>query len=284
MATFTNQATLTYNNIVTNSNIATGEVLDVLSATKTAVTETYVSGGDVTYVISILNSGVTPITGVSITDNLGAYTIPGETFYPLAYRDGSVRLFVNGILQSPPTVTTTPNLVISGITIPAGGNAVVIYEAQVTEYAPLGVGDSIENSATIAGNGISSPVQVTETVTPVQAPRLTISKTISPSVVAENSRVTYTFVIQNFGNTAADAGANAVITDNFDPILTDLVVTLNATPLTPGVGYTYDEGTGDFATIAGQITVPAATFTQDPATGLIITTPGTATLTVTGTI
>ena len=37
MATFTNQATLRYNGNIVNSNITTGELLEVLSATKTAV-------------------------------------------------------------------------------------------------------------------------------------------------------------------------------------------------------------------------------------------------------
>ena len=32
MASFTNQATLTYNGLVTNSNVASGELLEVLSA------------------------------------------------------------------------------------------------------------------------------------------------------------------------------------------------------------------------------------------------------------
>ena len=37
MATFTNQATLSYNGGSTNSNIITGEIVDVLTASKTAV-------------------------------------------------------------------------------------------------------------------------------------------------------------------------------------------------------------------------------------------------------
>ena len=37
MATFTNQATLTYNGGTASSNITTGELLEVLTATKTAV-------------------------------------------------------------------------------------------------------------------------------------------------------------------------------------------------------------------------------------------------------
>ena len=44
MAIFSNQATLTYNGNSTNSNIAYGEILDVLVATKTAVEGTYTPG------------------------------------------------------------------------------------------------------------------------------------------------------------------------------------------------------------------------------------------------
>jgi len=51
-----------------------------------------------------------------------------------------------------------------------------------------------------------------------------------------------------------------------------------------GVNYTYDAATGEFATVAGQITVPAATYAQDPATGLWTIQPGVAVLTVTGTV
>ena len=60
---------------------------------------------------------------------------------------------------------------------------------------------------------------------------------------------------------------NLVVTDNFDPILNPISVTYNGTAWAEGINYTYDETTGQFATTAGQITVPAATYTQDPATG-----------------
>ena len=61
------------------------------------------------------------------------------------------------------------------------------------------------------------------------------------------------------------------------------MVTLNGAPLALGTGYTYDETTGQFATVPGVITVPAATFTQDP-TGAYTAAPGLTTLIVTGTI
>ena len=101
--------------------------------------------------------------------------------------------------------------------------------------------------------------------------------------MAENGRLTYTFVIRNQGNTAAVATDNLAVTDTFDPILTDLTVTLDSVALTEGVDYTYNEATGEFATAASRITVPAATFVQAP-DGSWGVTPGTATLVVTGTV
>ena len=102
--------------------------------------------------------------------------------------------------------------------------------------------------------------------------------------MADNGRVTYTFLIQNSGNQAVTAEDDATITDTFDPVLTDITVTLNGVTLAEGVGYTYDETTGLFTTVPGVITVPAATFTQNPGTGAYTRTPGLATLIVTGTI
>ena len=284
MAQFTNQAQLSYNNATINSNIAVGEILEILSADKIAVTTTYNAGGDVTYVISAVNSGTTPVGGISVTDNLGAYTFGEETLYPLTYKDGSVRLYINGVLQAAPTTVAGPPLVISGITLPANSNMVLVYEATVNSFAPLGEGDSVVNTATVTGNGIATPITATETVTPATEAMLDITKSISPVLVAENGVVTYTFVIRNSGNTPADAAANVTLTDTFLPILSDLTVLLNGVALAEGTGYTYSITEGDFATVPGVITVPAATYTQDPVSGVWSVSPGTATLTVTGTV
>ena len=53
MATFTNQATLTYNGGTVNSNIVTGELVQVLTASKTAAAESYRTGDLVTYVVQL---------------------------------------------------------------------------------------------------------------------------------------------------------------------------------------------------------------------------------------
>jgi uncharacterized repeat protein (TIGR01451 family) len=238
--------------------------------------------GTVTYVVSIVNSGVTPITNLTVTDNLGAYTQGTETRTPLTYVDGSVRLFIEGVLQVAPTVVAGTTLTVSGMTLPANSDMVLVYTARVNELAPLGVGDSIVNTATVSGNGIPTPITVTETVTPTEAPRLSITKSIEPIPVSENGILTYRFVIENFGNVAATAGDNVTLSDLFDPILSSVVVSLDGTTLTEGVQYNYNETTGLLTTVPGQITVPAATYDQDISTGVWSVTPGVTVLTVSG--
>ncbi len=284
MAQFTNQAQLSYNNTVVNSNVVVGEILEVVSANKTAVVDTYSAGSTVTYVISIVNSGSTPITNLAVADDLGAYEQGGETRVPLSYVAGSVQLFINGVLQTPPIVTTTPALSFSGITLPANSDLVLVYSADVNDFAPLGVGDSIVNTATITGNGIPAPVTVSETITPEEAPQLRITKSLEPVPVSENGVLTYRFVIDNYGNVATVATDNVALSDLFDPILSGITVSLDGTTWTEGVQYNYDETTGQFDTVPGQIIIPAATYTQDPITGVWSTVPGTVVLTVTGTV
>lgn len=283
MATFTNQAQLSYNNTVTNSNIAVGEILEVLTVTKTAVVDEYTQNDTVTYVVQLVNSGETALTGLTVTDDLGAYTFDALNLVPLTYVANSVKYFSNGVLQPAPVTTAGPPLVISGITVPANGNATIVYEAQVNEYAPLSAGAQVENQVTVSGGGITA-VTATEVITVASGAILSINKTVSPVPVTENGRLTYTFTIQNTGNEEVVATDNAFITDTFDPILSDLVVTFNGTAWAETTNYTYDETTGQFATVAGQVTVPAATYVQDPTTGTWTITPGVSVLTVTGTV
>ena len=283
MARFTNQAQLRYGNSVANSNIAVGELLEVLSASKTAVRETYGQNDTVTYVITIVNAGATALGGITITDNLGAYSFGEGTLVPLTYIADTVKYYVNGVLQTAPAVTGTPSLVISGLTVPANGDITVVYEAEVNALAPMDATGTITNTAVVSGSGIT-PITVTETIRTESEPILTITKSVSPVPVTENGTLTYTFLIQNAGSAPADATTGAVITDTFNPRLSNLAVTFNGTAWTETTNYTYDETTGEFATIVGQITVPAATYTQDPETGVWVANPGVSTLVVKGTI
>lgn len=283
MAQFQNQATLSYTGGTTSSNVATGEILDVLSLGKDAVYDVYTANGTATYVISAVNSGSTTLSGLTLTDNLGEYAYGALMLYPLSYVSGTLKYYLNGVLQSAtPTVTAGPPLTIGPFDLPAASNALFVYEARANEYAPLSAESGITNEATLAGTG-STTATDSETISVLAAPKLSISKTVCPVTVSENGRITYTFIIQNSGNTAATDSDNVVITDTFDPILSALSVQFNGNTLTEGTDYTYAAATGAFATTAGTITVPAATFTQST-NGEWTVTPGVATLTVTGTI
>lgn len=284
MAIFQNRATLTYSGGSTDSNIVTGEITQVLSLSKTALDDTYSLNDKITYIVSIVNSGSTAFSGLTLTDDLGAYSIGGATAIPLVYESGSARYFVNGVLQPNPTVSTEAPLTVTGLNVPAASNALIIYETRASAAAPLESGGAITNTAFVDGGSISAPIEASETVSVLDAADLSITKALEPAVVAENGQLTYTFVISNSGNTEATAADGVVLTDTFDPILENIVVTLNGAALTEGVDYTYDEASGEFATSFGRITVPAATFSQDPITGAYTVTPGTATLRVTGTV
>ena len=278
MAQFTNQAQITYGNVVANSNIAVGEIITTLSATKTAIRQTYSQGADITYIINIVNSGTSPITGLTVDDNLGQYPFGIGTLTPLDYIDGTLRYFANGILQPDPTIDTTSGLTVTGISVPAGGTALLVYEANVNRYAPIGENGTITNEVIITGD--CGNVAATETVTALTGPQITITKSVSPVPVACGDTVTYTFLLQNYGATPLVATDNAIVSDIFNPILSDVTASLNGV----SIPFTYDELTGSFSTNDGAVTVPAATITQDLTTGVWTVTPGFSTLVVTGTI
>lgn len=284
MATFFNRATLSYNGTITDSNIVTGELLEVLSASKDTLSDTYGTNDTITYIITIVNSGQSAFSGLTVTDNLGSYIYNGTPLVPLTYVDGSARYYTNGVLQAAPVVTFGPSLIISGINVPANGNVVLLYEARTNSYATPSTDGVITNIATVSGNGLSTPIEVTSTISAQETALLSISKSICPETVVENGEITYTFVIQNSGNQPATTDDVVVVTDSFDPILNPISVEFNGTTWTEPTNYTYDTATGLFQTVPGQVTVPAATYTRDETTGQWIVSPGTSVLRITGTV
>lgn len=286
MATFFNQASISYGGFVTNSNLTSGEVLDTLAVTKSAISTGYGPSGGVVYAVSLANGGAVPLSAITVTDDLGAYTAGAATVVPLDYVEGSVKLYVNGAPATAPTVTAGPPLTFTGINLPAGASALLLYEATANGYAPLAEGSSISNTATVNAEApcVEGPIVATADLAVRSFTALSIAKSVCPDTVSSCEEITYTFIIQNAGNEAVVATDDLVVSDTFTPILSNLEVSLNGAPLAEGVGYTYDGTTGAFTTLGGAITVPAATFTRDPVTGVVTTTPGVAILTVTGVI
>ena len=283
MALFTNFATLSYQGRSVHSNTVTGEILETLSAAKTAAAESYSPGEDLGYVLSLINSGDTALSGLTVSDDLGAYEFDGTTVTPLQLVEGSLRLFVNGVLQSAPAVTAGPPMTVTGLTVPAGGNLMLVYEALPTVFAPPTADGSIRNTATITGPGLAVPVAASAEVPAAQAADLSVRKALSPAEVLPGGELSYSFTLENSGNTPVPAAENALLQDTFAPILSGISVTLDGAPWTVGVNYSYSDTTGEFATLPGQLAVPAATYAQNP-DGSWALTPGSVTLTVTGTL
>lgn len=283
MATFFNRATLTYGTNSITSNTVSGEIVQTLSVAKNASADEYFSGSVLTYAVSLVNSGATALNGLTLTDDLGEFAL-SETLSvrPLNYVLDSILYYVNGVLQPTPAIVTAAPLVITGISVPAGGNAVIVYNATVNEFAPLASGSEITNTVTISGNSALGDITASETVSVADAPLLSILKSLSPETVAENGTLTYTLLVENRGN--APVTSDLTVSDIFDPILENITVTLNGNLLTEGVDYTYDETTGLFTTLPSAVTLPAAVYSTDPATGEVIVTPGSAVIRITGTV
>ena len=277
MAIFTNQATLTYNNVSVLSNVTSGQLTETLSVTKTAANDTYTEGERITYAVSLMNSGTAAESGVTLYDDLGAFAFGEQTLYPLTYVPGSLLTFTDGQLSSPPAVQSEQPLQITGITVPAGGNVMIIYEAGINAYAPLETGSEVTNTVTVNG---SDTLTAAATVSAATAPELSIEKTLDPLTVTENGQVCYTITLYNRGGTEAGAEGNPVVTDTFDPPLTGVAVTYNGQTWSAGTDYTYEDGV--FTTADGAVTVPAATFDRDPESGIVTVTPGEAVIVITG--
>ena len=284
MATFYNQASLTIGGKVTNSNVTEGEVLTQVTITKTPLTTDYGPEDNVVYAVTITNNSTSTVSDIMITDDLGAFTYGALNIVPLTYVNGTVMYYLNGVLLAAPTVNPGPPLVISGISIPAGGVAMLIYEARANEFAPLDENASIKNTVNATGDPVCEDLIATADIPTRDEPNLTISKAICPETITCGGEVTYTFIIQNTGNVPIIATDNLIVTDVFNPALSNITVKLNGTTLTEGVDYSYNSVTGEFATLNGAITVPSATFTRDPDTGVITVTPGVAIITVIGNV
>ncbi|WP_019679263.1 DUF11 domain-containing protein [Ruminococcus flavefaciens] len=283
MATFYNQATLSYNGTVASSNITSGEIIEVLSASKSAVSDTYSPDSGNVFIISIVNTGSVCYNGLTVTDDLGSYSF-GEadgSAIPLSYKEGSLSYYVNGVRQPDPVIASIYPLSVTGINVPAGGNAMLVYSADTNSFAPMGAGAGITNTAVISGTGFE-PVTASADVAYAEGIDLAISKSLSPAAVEENGEVTYTFVIQNFGTSPAEAADNVIFSDTFTPALSGLTAEFNGAVWTSGTDYAYDPATGTFTSLDGTVTVPAAQFSQNETTGEWSVQAGVSTLIIKG--
>ena len=280
-----NQATLAFNYGTSSgtavSNVATATLLDPLAVDKRAVGDTYRAGDTVTYVLSVQNNGTAALSGVSLADDLGTYLSGMATVTPLTYTDPAA-LYVDGVFVREITGTVGENGVVFTLDTLAPGSAVnVIYNAAVNAFAPLTERSTITNTVSVRAVGITNPVTASETITVENYADVRIQKDMSPDPVSDGDLLTYIFTITNYGNAPA---TDVVLTDAFNPAPSGITVSVDGA-VVPATNYTYTGGVLTLPSGAGySMTVPAATVSTDPTTGVVTVMPGVLTVTVTGTI
>lgn len=279
MKTFTNEATVNYNGITLNSNEVTGFILDQIIITKVAVKNVYSENENIVYIVTARNTTSKDIGGLSLKDDLGMYKDGYKYRVPLTYVDETLKYYVNGELVCKKTPFSKSPFMVTGLTIPAGGNIVLVYETHINEYAKLGEKDYITNTAEIFNYEYN--VECQETVRTANVPILSIIKSLNPTFIKKDREITYTFIIENRGNTKAGKDADIVLEDTFNPQLKNIKVTLNNQCLTFKKDYDYNAVTGEFKTTKGLITVPSAQFKTD-LQGRTVVKPGKTVVQVTG--
>ena len=259
-----NSATLTYNSGANTgsaaSNVVSTSLLDSysLAVEKFTANDSWRPGENITYLVTVTNTGTQPLYAVEITDDLGGVAT-------LDYVVNSA-LIVNGSAVTAVTPTNTNPLTIPLSSVLQSGESVtVLYVAQVSTT----VSDALQ---TITNTVSASARQESATGTVVTAQPdsvtidredfadISIAKSVDKAVISSGDTLTYTFTIENTGNIPA---TNVVITDTLPTgfaitsiqSVTDGVTTVyNATDYTVSADNTLILPTGGVT-----ITVPAGT-------------------------
>ena len=255
-----NQASLTYLYGGTNqgtalSNVATTNLEGPVTINKTALQDTYRGGTQITYIVTITNSGECGSVGYTLTDDLGTFTNGTCTSTPLNYV-GPAQLYVGGQFYSVLTPTVAQGLVTFDIpALPCNTSAMLIYVAEVNECANLAVGASIENTVTLTGGNLCESLTDTNVIDVAVYADVDIIKSMTPNPFVSGGTLTYTFDLFNYGNTEA---TDIVLTDVFNPAPESIAITVNGEVLSPAL-YSYTNGVLTIPATAG-VTIPAADF------------------------
>lgn len=201
MDNIANQATLLYNNMTTNSNTVTTQILSLydLTATKEALLDTYTPNQTITYVTRVENIGSASLYNLTVVDDLAK----GLT----QYVDNSVEGYLNGtpIEVNAQITNNTVTFTIDNVMNP-NDNVLIIFETTTPTTRP----DVLTNTQTITANGGSTtgPI-VTVTPNPSASVKLAnyvsldITKSTNKASIYSGDTLIYTFQIINNGNETA---------------------------------------------------------------------------------
>jgi uncharacterized repeat protein (TIGR01451 family) len=203
LGTYTN--TILANSITTdqgptNSALASADLAVVAAPTvaKAFGTSPISMGGTSVLTVTIANPGVTPLTGVSLTDNLPAGVV-------IAGTPAASTTCANGAVTASPGAAS---FAVTGATVPAGGNC--FFRATVTSNVAGTYINDIAAGRIASDQGLTNPANATATLVVRSTP--TVTKSFSPAAIAAGGISTLTV---SLGNAAANGAVtlNAIFTD-----------------------------------------------------------------------
>jgi large repetitive protein len=223
------------------------DLIPALAITKTAATTTTTPGSAVGYTITITDTGQTPYTGVTVTDDLTG--LVSDAAY-----DNDAAATAGTVTYTTPVLTWTGNLA-------PGGTAAITYT--VTTASPDTGDKHLVNTVASTAPGSTCPPgntnpACTATVTDL-IPALTITKTDTVAATTPGSAVGFTITVADTGQTPYTA---ATVTDSLSGDLADAAYNNDAAATTGTVTYTTPVLTwtgnltpGNTATITYSVTV-----------------------------
>jgi uncharacterized repeat protein (TIGR01451 family) len=250
--TITNTATVATTSTDTNTANDTATATTTVNAattidvgvTKVDTPDPVAAGQNITYTITLTNSGTgaAAANSVTLTDIVPANTTFVSFVAPTGWSSTTPTGGGTGTVSS--TNTTAP--------IAAGGTAVFTLIVNVNGATPNNT--TITNTATITATGDTNAnnnsATATTTVTAVTLPQvdLSVTKTDGVSTVDIGGSLTYTIVVSNNGPSAANG---AIVTDTFPATLTNVNFTAS------GTGGASDFDTSGSGNINDTVNLPA---------------------------
>ncbi|WP_256788232.1 putative Ig domain-containing protein [Frankia sp. AvcI1] len=236
--------------------VAVRVLVPALTITKSAATgtgdATVVAGGAITYTVTVVNTGQTPYTGASFTDDLA------DVLDDAGY-NGDAAASTGTVAFTSPDLTWTGNLA-------QGATATITYS--VTTSLPAN-GDHLAINAvasTTAGSTCltGSADAACTTTTTVLVPALTITKTADQTAAVVGSTVQYTITATNNGQAAY---TGATITDSLATVVNNATYNADAAASAGTVTYAAPTltWTGNLAVGAG-VTITYSVTVDDAAT------------------
>lgn len=267
-----------------SSNTAVTTLRETVSMSKISLGSSYFLDDNVFYTIAVNNDNNSEITNVRVTDDLGSYFADCSItpFTPLTY-SGPANLYIGGVFCSEVEPEVYVNKIMFNISsIPACSNALITYKVSVNDRAPLICGSHITNAATLCFENLLDPITASNTLTVAKTADVRIIKHMCPDPVIRGEKITYSFFLYNYGNTEA---VNVVFTDTFSPAPSNITVSVDSENIYP-TEYSYINGTLTIPAYCSDssLCIPAASFCQNPITGIVTITPGITAITVVGQI